>query len=304
MYGELERIFGERCMRDVPMKKYTSFRTGGQAQILVLVSDEEKFVSGIKYVRKNNIEHHVFGNCTNVLISDSGLEGVVFMTSPDLSVYRVSGDAVIAGAGMSLPALSRAAHENSLSGMEFASGIPGTLGGAVAMNAGAYGVQMSDIVTETRYIDEDCKIRTAATAEHDFSYRHSIFCDSKKYIISSTLRLKIGDKEKISELMRDLKARRREKQPVTLPSAGSVFKRPAGCYAGKLIQEAGLMGCRVGGAEVSTLHAGFIVNTGDATSNDIYLLIKHIKKEVLRICGIELETEIKLCGDFGDRGAV
>lgn len=298
IYNGLKSIFGERYKENVPLAGHTSFRTGGEAQVMVLVSDEESFVRGMRHVIENSIPYYVFGNCSNVLISDRGLRGAVFLITKEFGAHSVDGFCVEAQAGILLSRLSEIAYENSLSGLEFASGIPGTLGAAIAINAGAYGGQMSDVVTETRYLDRCAVVRTIATEGHDFSYRHSIFCDNGSYVLSSKMKLKRGNRDAIGALIREYSARRREKQPLTLPSAGSVFKRPQGDFAGRLIQEAGLMGTRIGGAEVSAMHAGFIVNTGGATSKDIYRLICLVREEVVKKTGIELEIEIKILGDF------
>ncbi len=302
-YEELKRIFKDRYAENVSLKEFTSYRTGGSAEVVLFVSDEKEMIEGMQFVRKNNIPYYVFGNCSNILISDKGLKGVVFIMSPGFSGYRIDGDIIEADSGIKLSALSRAAYESSLSGLEFALGIPGTLGGAIAINAGAYDGQMSDVVIETKYIDENSEIKYLYGEEHCFGYRRSFFCDCSKYILSSKIKLKKGIKEEIGKLMKELTIKRNDRQPLDFPSAGSVFKRPPGLYAGKLIQDAGLMGFRIGGAEVSSLHAGFIINRGSATSSDIYLLVRHIQNEVQKKFGVLLEPEIRMFGDFDQSGA-
>jgi UDP-N-acetylmuramate dehydrogenase len=297
-YEELKRIFKDNYAENVSLKDYTSFRTGGSAEVVLFVSDEKEMIEGMVFVRRNNIPYYVFGNCSNILISDRGLKGVVFIMSQRFSGYRVDGDIIEADSGIKLSALSRIAHDNSLSGLEFALGIPGTLGGAVAINAGAYDGQMSDVVIETKYIDENSDIKYIYGADHCFGYRKSFFCNCGKYILSSKMKLKKGVKEEIGKLMKEFTIKRNDRQPLDFPSAGSVFKRPPGHYAGKLIQDTGLMGFRIGGAEVSNLHAGFILNKGSASSSDIYLLVKHIQNEVQKKFGVLLEPEIRMFGEF------
>lgn len=295
---ELKEIFGDRCLENVPLKNHTSFKTGGNAQILIKVTNEDEFIKGIICVKRMMLPYFIFGNCSNVLISDKGLQGVVFLISSEFAEYHIENEIIEAQAGILLSTLSKIAYTNSLKGLEFASGIPGSLGAAITINAGAYDGQMSDVVMETRYLDKEAKVKTVMNEKHDFGYRHSIFVDSDSYILSSKMKLKKGRKEDIKERMDSLKEIRKAKQPLASPSAGSVFKRPHGYFAGQLIQEAGLMGYKIGDAQVSTLHAGFIINVGEAKSQDIYLLIQYIKEEVKKKFGIDLETEIKIFGEF------
>jgi len=298
MLQELKDIFKDRYMENIPLKDHTSFKTGGNAQILVEVKSEEEFIKGINCVKRMKLPYFVFGNCSNVLISDKGLQGVVFLITSEFAKYHIEDETIESESGILLSTLSKIAYDNSLTGLEFAAGIPGSLGAAIVINAGAYGGQMSDIVTETRYLDEKAIVKTVITDKHDFGYRNSVFVESDNYILSSKMKLKKGRKEDIKLLMKNLNEKRKEKQPLTMPSAGSVFKRPSGYFAGKLIQDAGLMGHRIGDAQVSTLHAGFIVNAGKADSNDIYLLIQYVKENVKNKFGVELETEIKILGEF------
>ena len=298
MLNELNKIFGDRCRQNVPLMDHTSFGTGGNAQILIEVIDEEKFIEGIKCVKKAGVPYYVLGNCSNVLISDKGLKGVVFLITSEYSACTIEDEIIEAKAGILLCTLSKAAYSASLTGLEFASGIPGSLGAAIAINAGAYGGQMSDIVIETKYIDEGTNVKTVVSEQHGFGYRRSIFAGSNKYILSAKMKLRKGYKEDIKKRMQSFNEMRKVKQPLSMPSAGSVFKRPEGHYAGKLIQDAGLMGYSIGGAQVSHLHAGFIVNTGNAASRDIFMLIRYIEEEVKRKFDVELEAEIKILGEF------
>lgn len=298
IYNELFEIFGNDYFENVRMDKYTTFKTGGPAKVMLIIRNENDFIKGLYCTRSLGLKHYVLAGCSNVLVSDNGFDGAVFMISSDFSGYTVNNEIIEAKAGISLAKLSLVARDNSLSGLEFACGIPGTLGAAVAINAGAYGGEMKDIVIDTRYIDTDLSIKILENNDHAFGHRCSAFCYSEKYVLSTRLRLSSGDKEIINGTMQRLKGERRLKQPLELPSAGSVFKRPEGYYAGKLIHDAGLKGYKIGGAQVSQLHAGFIVNTGGATSKDIYSLIDHIKNTVRDSFGVELENEVKLLGEF------
>lgn len=291
-------MFGTDYFENVQMYRHTTFKTGGPAKVMLMIRNEDNFVKGLARVKSLGIRHYVLAGCSNVLVSDKGFDGAIFMISPDFSKYTVNKDIIEAQAGISLAKLSLVARDHSLSGFEFACGIPGTLGAAVAINAGAYGKEMKDVIVDTRYLDTDLTVKEMDYPEHAFGYRCSVFCDSGKYVLSARIRLYPGDREEINRTMQNLKSERSSKQPVKLPSAGSVFKRPQGYYAGKLIQDAGLKGYRIGGAQVSEQHAGFIVNTGGATSSDIHALITHIKKTVMDKSGVQLENEVKLLGEF------
>lgn len=253
-----------------------------------------KLVSALK---RNNDEYLIIGNGSNILVSDKGYDGVVVNIGKKLSLITVDGNLITAQAGALLSAIASAALANSLEGFEFASGIPGSLGGAVAMNAGAYGGEMKDVIRKTNYVDSEGCIRTAYGDEHRFGYRRSAF-ENGEVILSSVIELKHGNRESIKSVMEELNSRRREKQPLNFPSAGSTFKRPEGYFAAKLIDDAGLRGYHIGGAAVSDKHCGFIVNTGDAMSSDVYELIKYVRKTVYDKFNVYLETEVKLIGDF------
>jgi UDP-N-acetylmuramate dehydrogenase len=236
------------------------------------------------------------GNGTNLIVSDSGYSGVIIKLADNFAKITAKENEIIAQAGASLAAVSNAAWKASLTGLEFASGIPGTIGGAVAMNAGAYDGEMKDVVTQTTSLDENGEIVQLHGEEHEFGYRKSFIQKRRMLVLEATLKLQKGDPDKIKEKMQSLNARRREKQPLNLPSAGSVFKRPPDHFAGKLIEEAGLRGYQIGGAQVSDKHCGFIVNTGDATAADIIALIQWVKDKVFQTSGVMLEEEVKILG--------
>ena len=282
--------------KNEPMKNHTTFKIGGMADEFCEAESIDEIIRLIDYAKDKKIPYFVIGNGSNVLVSDKGIRGLVIKISGAFSEFEVLGDIISAKSGALLSTLARAAQKNSLSGMEFASGIPGTLGGALYMNAGAYGGTMAGIVKSVTYL-KDGKI-TKLEDGFNFGYRKSIFADICAVILEAELRLKAGDAAEIRAKMEEYKQSRTEKQPLNLPSAGSVFKRPQGHFAGRLIEDAGLKGYKIGGAEVSEKHAGFIVNTGDATAEDVLSLIKHIQKIVKAEFGVELETEVKLMGEF------
>ncbi|HEX3027751.1 MAG TPA: UDP-N-acetylmuramate dehydrogenase, partial [Clostridia bacterium] len=234
---------------------------------------------------------------SNLIVRDKGIRGIVIKICGNLAGFSVRDDIIEAETGILLSRLSNVAAENSLRGLEFASGIPGTLGGAVVMNAGAYIGEMKDVVFETDYIDTEGEIRTVKDEQHKFGYRTSFIQKTGGIVLKSKVKLKFGDKTAIKSLMDDLNQRRKDKQPLEYPSAGSVFKRPEGFYAGKLIEDCGLKGFMLGGAEVSLKHCGFIINTNNATASDVINLIRHIQETVKSKFGIELQTEVKIVGE-------
>ncbi len=283
-----------RLFTDEPMSRHTSFKIGGPVSAMALPSSAEEIAAVCAIARDCGISPFVFGNGTNLLVQDEPLKIFAVKTADGLTRVRFteSGD-VYAESGAMLSKAAVFAHRNGLTGLEFAHGIPGTVGGAVSMNAGAYGGEMKDVVVLTEYLDEELGRRTAAGDEHEFSYRRSAFSDTGRIILGSVLRLKAGDGEEIKARMNELAARRRASQPLDMPSAGSAFKRPAGGYAAALIEDSGLKGFSVGGAQVSEKHAGFIVNRGGATCADVMRLVEHIRETVFKNSGIMLETEIK-----------
>ncbi len=279
------------------MKNHTTFKIGGPADAFVSASGVEEIRAVLGFCRENGIPCLVMGNGSNMLVSDKGIRGVVLQVGSAMSDCRIEDETVYAEAGILMSALAKRILEASLTGFEFASGIPGTLGGGIYMNAGAYGGELKDIIEEVTYIDENNEIKTAKNAELDFGYRHSMFETGKYVILSCKIKLKHGDYDEIKSLMAEYTKRRNDKQPISLPSAGSTFKRPEGYFAGKLIQDAGLMGYTVGGAQVSEKHAGFVVNKGGATAKDVLDLIEHVQKTVEEKFGVQLEPEVRLIGE-------
>ena len=277
------------------LKDYNTFKIGGNAEIIALPEDKESLKGLLKIIKEYNINYILLGNGSNVLISENYFKGVFIITS-QMNDIRCDDDIIYAGCGTSLNKIAGTAKENSLAGLEFAYGIPGTLGGAVYMNAGAYGGQMSDVVYTSEYLNTDTlEIVSLDADEHKFAYRKSIFDENRNYIIlSSALKLKHGDKSGIESLMAENMFKRKEKQPLEYPSAGSVFKRGEGYFAGKLIADCGLKGCQIGGAQVSEKHAGFIINKGGAKFEDVISLIEHIQSVVFDKTGIKIEREVKI----------
>ncbi|WHH60476.1 UDP-N-acetylmuramate dehydrogenase [Petroclostridium sp. X23] len=287
----------DNILLNEPMSNHTSFRIGGNADLLVLPEESDQISKIIRLSKQYAIKYFLMGNGSNLLVSDKGIRGLVIKTHACLKNIKVENTYITCEAGVLLSKLANVALQHALTGLEFASGIPGTLGGAVMMNAGAYDGEMKNVVIETNYIDEKGHFCTVTGEEHQFGYRTSIFQGTGKIIVSSKLKLREGVKESIKEKMDDLNKRRRDKQPLEFPSAGSMFKRPEGYYAGKLIQDSGLAGYRIGGAQVSEKHCGFIINTGDATAQDVLDLIKHVQQTVKSKFGVELHTEVKMVGD-------
>jgi len=285
-----------RILYDASMKEHTSMRVGGTVKMLILPSCKKEIVEAVKILYRMKIPYYIIGNGTNLIVSDEGYSGVIIKLAENYSDINVDGCEITALAGASLAAVSNIAMLNSLSGLEFASGIPGTIGGAAAMNAGAYGCEMKDVVEETSCIDEHGNMLLLKGDEHDFGYRSSRIQKERLIVLEVKMRLQRGDSSDIKEKMKYFNACRREKQPLDLPSAGSVFKRPQGFFAGKLIEDAGLKGYRIGGAMISEKHCGFIVNTGNATANDVIQLIDYIKERVFQNSGVMLEHEVKILG--------
>ena len=285
----------ERVRQDQPMDRYTSFRIGGPADILFLPETAEEIIMAQALANEDGVPVTIVGCGSNLLVSDEGIRGLVILLGKPFSHIEVQGNVIHAQAGARMSALANAALSNGLAGLEFASGIPGSVGGGVYMNAGAYGGQLSDVIVEVEMIRDGMVVRVPA-AEMDFGYRHSAAMDEGGLIVGATFELRSGDPADIRALMDDLNGRRRDKQPLEYPSAGSVFKRPEGYFAGALIEQAGLKGCRIGGAEVSEKHAGFIVNRGGATAKDVCDLVAHVQHTVQEKFGVWMETEIRFIG--------
>lgn len=280
-----------------PMKAHTSFKVGGPADWFVMPETKEELFAVLDICRRADLPWYMLGNGSNLLISDSGLRGVVISTKkfdrldPCDTTLRV-------GAGVLLSRAAAAALKEGLTGLEFAAGIPGTVGGAVVMNAGAYGSEMKDVLKQVTVLDREGTVLTLSPEELKMGYRTSRIPDEGYLVLEAEFLLNKGDKDAIKEQMDELAAKRREKQPLEYPSAGSTFKRPAGHFAGKLIEDAGLKGFTVGGAAVSDKHAGFVINKGGASAADIASLCRQVQAEVLKQTGIQLELEIRLLGDF------
>lgn len=278
-----------------PMSRHTSFRIGGPADVLVCPKSEEALCEAVRAAKEAQLPLTILGNGSNVLVRDEGIRGIVLNTAL-LTDVQCSGTVIEAQSGALLSVLSKTALQHSLTGLEFAGGIPGSLGGALFMNAGAYNGQMKDVVLTSRYYDRNTDtIGTLHGEEHAFDYRTSVFKAHPEWIaLSAQLQLKQGDETEIRAMMDDFAQRRRDKQPLNYPSAGSTFKRPTGYFAGKLIQDAGLMGFRVGGAQISEKHAGFVVNKGDATCADVLALIEAVQEKVMQKFGVQLEPEVRV----------
>ena len=293
-----EEIPEKQIYIDEPMNKHTSFKIGGNADIYVKVKEINELLHVINTSKNNNLDLTVIGNGSNVLVKDNGIRGIVL--NIDFDKVEIKDNIVTVGAGVKLGALAHRLLKEELQGFEFASGIPGTIGGAIRMNAGAYGKEMKDIVIETICVDlenKDNPIITLKNSEQNFSYRHSIFMEKKYLIIQAKLKLQKGSPKNIKELMDEYLKSRKEKQPLSFPNAGSIFKSGNDFITAKLIDECGLKGYNIGDAQVSNLHAGFIVNKGNATAKDVIDLIKYIKEEVLKQTGKSINLEIEIIGE-------
>lgn len=295
-----EYIADENIILDADMSKEVSFRAGGKADMLVNPQNAEELQFLLKVLDEEKIEHIIMGNGSNLLIKDGGYRGVVVKMSEAFGTMEVLDDGVSvkAGAGVLMGKFARFLLENALTGFEFASGIPGSLGGAVFMNAGAYGGEIKDVIVSTTVISKDGKeIKTLDKDQLQLSYRHSALYNTGDIVVDVTFNFEKGNREKIEAEMKELNKKRNEKQPVNYPSAGSFFKRPEGYFAGKLVQDAGLKGYTVGGAQVSQLHSGFVINKGGATAKDIVELMHHCQQEVFAQFGVKLEPEVRILGD-------
>lgn len=292
---ELKSIF-DTVLINEPMSLHTSFKTGGNADVFVKADSAENIVRAVKMLKYSGVPYYIIGNGSNILVRDAGVRGVIIQIGSQMNKIDVEGNIIYSQAGAMLSALSAAAYENSLTGLEFASGIPGTVGGAVFMNAGAYDGEIKDAIVYADVINENGDILKLSKNELDLSYRHSVISDKNMIAIGAQFELKNGNKDAIAAKIADFSARRRDKQPLNFPSAGSTFKRPDGYFAGKLIEDSGLKGRQIGGAQVSPKHAGFIVNTGNATSTDILSLIDCCIETVYNKFNIRLEPEVRIIG--------
>jgi UDP-N-acetylmuramate dehydrogenase len=282
---------------NVPLKKYTTFEVGGPADLFLVPKNGKALKRLTKIIKKNNSNYFVLGKGSNIIVGDKGYRGIIIYTG-QLNDIQVLDNKIVAQSGATLKELSDIALENSLTGIEFACGIPGSLGGAVFMNAGAYGGEMNNIIKTATAVNNKGKEVTFKNEELNLSYRNSIFQDNDYIILKAVIQLKKGDQQEIKKQVDTLNKKREQKQPLEYPSAGSSFKRPEGYYTGPLIEKANMKGYQIGGAQVSKKHAGFIINKDNATAEDIVNLIKKIQKEVYKISGVELEPEPKFLGEF------
>ncbi len=297
-YKQLENIVSkDRIKYNVSMKNYTTVKVGGPCDAIIFPNSIDEIKEIVSYCKKQNLKFYIIGNGSNLLVKDEGIHALLIKINSKFSDVKIDGDTIITMAGATMPYVSQIAKKNSLCGFEFACGIPGTIGGGIKMNAGAYNGQISDILEDVTYIDDKLNIKKISNKDCMFGYRKSIFIDNPEYIIlSATFRLNKGSKEEIENKMKENSKLRKEKQPLEYPNFGSVFKRPKGYFVGKLISDAGLRGYKIGGAQVSTKHTGFIINTGNATCNDIIELIKHIQSTVYDKFNVKLETEVIIIG--------
>lgn len=303
----LSSTFIENLSRIVPkesivlnelMSRHTTFRVGGEAACLIKVLNSKELSKIITFLRQTEHEFFVLGNGSNLLVSDNGYEGVVLKLEGEFNEIKTDGLKIISGAGASLAAVARTAMEEGLTGMEFASGIPGTMGGAIVMNAGAYDGEMKQVVKEVTVMDQEGNVLVLDNDTMEFGYRTSVIKNRPFIVLSVVLELQEGEKAEIKKKMDDFAERRREKQPLEYASAGSTFKRPEGYFAGKLIMDAGLRGFSIGGARVSDKHCGFIINTGNASATDIAELIAEVQERVKEQFGVMLEPEVIRIGQF------
>lgn len=300
-YDDIKDLFEKKSilfMENEPMSKHTSFKIGGNCKLMVYPNSTSQIQDIIKVCQDNGILYIILGRGSNLLVSDSGYDGVVICSNKLNNINLISDTEIYCESGVNLIQLCNFALKKSLSGLEFACGIPGSVGGAIFMNAGAYGGEMRDIVQSVKYMDSIGNIYELESSELDFSYRHSFFEDKNHFILSAIIKLHKSDQHSIRSLMNDLLKKRKTKQPLEFPSAGSTFKRPKEGYAAALIEQCGLKGKTIGGAQISKKHSGFIVNIGNASCKDVNDLILETQKVVKQQTGIWLESEIKFIGDF------
>ena len=295
----LEKLLRERCPEmelrvNEPMSRYTTFRIGGPAALMALPKTAGEAKAAVKTARELGIEPFFLGNGSNLLVADEGYPGFIIKLTWDFDGIREVNRGLEAGSAVLLSRLSNALVGRGLTGLEFAGGIPGSVGGAVTMNAGAYGGEMAQVLESVTFLDEAGEVCTLPASECGFGYRHSVFSDRKCLILKARFHLDQGDPAAIRARMEELAAKRREKQPLEWPSAGSMFKRPPGHFAAALIDQCGLKGLTVGGAQVSAKHAGFVVDRGGATCADVLELVRQVRESVLRQTGVELEMEVKV----------
>jgi len=293
-----QRINSNLIKENVLLKDMTTFRVGGKADLFVEPKNRAELIEVLKAVKAENVPYFVIGNGSNLLVSDEGYEGVVIRLAGDFLEVKGDGERIIAGAGAMVSRICSFARDEELTGLEFAYGIPGTVGGAMVMNAGAYDGEMAFVVESVDLLTPECEVITLSNADMKFSYRHSILKEKEMIVLGTTFKLSKGNKADIEGKMQDFMGRRRSKQPLEFPSAGSTFKRPEGHFAGKLIEDAGLKGYRVGGACVSEKHCGFVVNDQGGTASDINELMNRVAARVYETSGVTLEPEVIKIGKF------
>ena len=288
----------DRVLVDEPMKRHTTFRIGGPADFFLLPSTVDEVRGILEICREEELPYFILGNGSNLLVSDKGYRGVIIQLYRNFSNISVEGNEICASSGALLSQIAAAARNASLTGFEFAGGIPGTLGGAVFMNAGAYGGELKDVLKEAVVMTEQGEILTLPVEKLDMGYRTSRIKKAGYLVLEARLVLEQGDMDKIRDITKDLTEKRVSKQPLEYPSAGSTFKRPEGYFAGKLIMDAGLRGYQVGDAQVSEKHCGFVINKGNATAADVLKLIENVREKVQEQFGVTLEPEVKFLGEF------
>lgn len=299
LYEKLAAVLGqEKVLAEEPMKKHTTFRVGGPADLFVMPSSEEEVKAAAAICDEEKVPYYIVGNGSNLLVSDKGYRGVIIQLYKEMSRIRVEDNVIYAQAGASLAKIANTALESSLTGFEFAAGIPGTIGGACVMNAGAYGGEMKDVLLEVRVMTSDGEVIVLPKEKLELGYRTSVIAKEGYIVLEAAIELRPGEQETIRTYMEELREKRTSKQPLEYPSAGSTFKRPEGFFAGKLIQDAGLRGFQVGGAQVSEKHCGFVINAHEATAADIVSLMDQVSGRVREQFGVVLEPEVKKLGEF------
>ncbi|MDD6441457.1 MAG: UDP-N-acetylmuramate dehydrogenase [bacterium] len=294
----LKMIDKEKILFDEPMKKHTTFRIGGPADYFIVPTEIEEIRAVVSLCEEMGMPYYVIGNGSNLLVADKGFRGVILQIYKAMNQVKIEGNVITAQAGASLAQIAKEALEHALTGFEFAAGIPGTLGGAVRMNAGAYGGEIKDILTKATVLTKEGEVVELSKEELEFGYRTSIIERTGQIVLKAEIELSPGKREEIKAVMDDLRKKRVSKQPLEFPSAGSTFKRPEGHFAGKLIQDAGLKGFCIGGAQVSEKHSGFVINTGNATASDVVELMRQVNEKVTDMFGVSLEPEVRRIGEF------
>lgn len=299
LYNKLVQVVGEkRVLKDEPMKKHTTFRVGGNADYFVMPKNASEIKAIVELCKNVEMPYYILGNGSNLLVSDAGYRGVIIQIYKEMNHIEVLDETVKVQAGALLSRVGNVALEAELTGFEFAAGIPGTVGGAVVMNAGAYGGEMKDIILNATVLTQDGDVVTINKEDLELGYRTSVIAKKGYIVLEAEYQLQKGDREAIRAKMDELKVQRVTKQPLEYPSAGSTFKRPEGYFAGKLIQDAGLRGFQVGGAQVSEKHCGFVINKDQATAADIMELMQQVSEKVMQEFGVKLEAEVKTLGEF------